>query len=78
MVLKLILKLVVIFSLINSIQCVCRGSGAIIDDIYELESRLLDAIGGLNEKVQDIENRHNCTMPIGGGMYTQLVKCIIY
>ena len=40
MVLKLILKFVVIFSLINSIQCVCQGSQAIIDAIStELNKR---------------------------------------
>ena len=69
MVLKLVLKLVVIFSLINSIQCACRGSEAIQDAIHEVESRLVDAISGVSERIQTIESTINCTttppVPIG-------------
>ena len=48
MVLKLALGFVVIFSLINSIQCVCRGS-----------QDILDAINESNENCQAIHNELN-------------------
>ena len=51
MVLKLILKFVVIFSLINSIQCVCQGSQAILDAI----STIHDAIDELNTRIDRVE-----------------------
>ena len=55
MTVKLVIKVVVIFSLINSIQCVCKGSQAILDVINELESGFLNAIDELSERFKAVE-----------------------
>ena len=51
--LKLVLGFVVIFSVINSIQCACKGSQSILDAIKELkesDEAILDAIKALSKE----------------------------
>ena len=70
MVLKLVLKFIVILSLINSIQCVCKGSQAIIDAINDLKSEFKseskatqDAIGELSKRIKTLEEQINSSSP---------------
>ena len=53
MVLKFVLKVIVIFSLFNSIQCVCKGSQAILDAI----DKLSDQVKTLDDKIQTLEEK---------------------
>ena len=52
MILKLVLEFVVIFSLINSIQCACKGTQAIFDAI---DANLQD-IRDLSEKIKTLDD----------------------
>ena len=40
MVLKLVLEVVVVFSLISTIQCACKGTEAILEAIKKLEEKI--------------------------------------
>ena len=56
MVLKSALGFVVIFSLINSIECACRGTHAILYAINESNSAILDAINELHKEVEALKD----------------------
>ena len=66
MILKLMLKFVVIFSLINSIQCVCRGTQTILDAINESKETCAceDAINELAKIIIRIEEKINSTLNV--------------
>ena len=75
MVLKLVLKFIVILSLINSIQCACKGLQPILDAITESKSSCLDAINDLKsdtldaidevkKRIKTLEEQINSSCPI--------------
>ena len=58
----MILELVVVFSLINSIQCVCQGTQAIIDAL----STIQDAIVELDRRTEGVEETvHSILLCVG-------------
>ena len=61
MMFKLVIEFVVIFSLINSIQCACKGSQAIIDAINANSKATRDAINELSERIKTLED--SCSSP---------------
>ena len=65
MIVKLVLKLIVIFSLINSIQCICHGSQAILDAISQYKSNSLDAMNELSERLKAVEKEIDFTLELG-------------